>query len=229
MERPLKAKLWIAIGVEFFVFAALLFGGAGTLSWRAAWAFLALFFAATVLMTRSLAQDHPDLLDERLKLPFQQGQPLWDKILLAGFLVYFLAWLPLMGLDAVRFRWSVMPEWVPWIAADGVAVAIWISFRTLQANPFAASVVRIQTERGHRVISSGPYAYVRHPLYAAALLLLPSTALMLGSWAGLVATIPLAGALIVRTVLEDRELHRSLFGYDAYDRRVRYRLLPYIW
>ncbi|WOJ91095.1 isoprenylcysteine carboxylmethyltransferase family protein [Methylocapsa polymorpha] len=225
----MKAKVWIALGAEFFIFAALLFGSAGTLSWRAAWAFLVLFFGAALLITRKLAQDEPGLLDERLKLPFQQGQPIWDKIFLAGFIVYFFAWLPLMGLDAVRFGWSVMPEWVPWIAADGVAIALWISFRTLQANPFAASVVRIQTERGHRVISSGPYAYVRHPLYASALLLLPSIALMLGSWAGLVATIPLIGALIARTVLEDRELHQSLFGYDSYARRVRFRLLPFIW
>ncbi len=225
----MKARVWIAIGVEFFVFAALLFGGAGTFSWRAAWVYLGLLFGASILMTRKIAQDAPALLEERLKPPFQQGQPLWDKILLAGFIVAFLAWFALMGLDAVRFRWSVPPDWAPWVGAGGVAAAMWISFRCLQANPFAASVVRIQTERGHRVISSGPYAYVRHPIYAAALLFLPATALMLGSWAGLIATIPLAGVLIVRTVLEDRELHRALFGYEAYARRVRYRLLPYIW
>lgn len=225
----MKAKVWIALGVEFVVFAALLFGAAGTLEWRVAWAFLALFFGAAALIARKIAEDHPALLDERLKLPFQQGQPLWDKILLAGFIVYFFAWLPLMGFDAVRLHWSVMPDWVPWIAGDGVVVAMWISYRALKANPFAASVVRIQAERGHRVISSGPYAYVRHPLYASALILLPSIALMLGSWAGLAATVPLIIALIVRTVLEDRELHRSLFGYDAYARRVRHRLLPYIW
>jgi protein-S-isoprenylcysteine O-methyltransferase Ste14 len=229
MERVLKAKVWIALGAEFLVFALLLFGGAGTLAWRPAWAFLALLFAASVLITRKIARDDPALLDERLKPPFQPGQPDWDKIFLAGFIAFFLAWLALMGADAVRFRWTAWPDWVAWVGADGIVVAMWISFRSLQANPFAASVVRIQTERGHRVISSGPYAYVRHPLYAAALLFLPSTALMLGSLAGLVATIPLVGGLIARTLLEDRELHSALFGYADYARRVRYRLLPYIW
>ncbi len=229
MERPLKAKVWIALGAEFLVFALLLFGGAGTLAWRAAWAFLALLFGASILIVRKIAKDDPALLEERLKPPFQPGQPVWDRIFLAGFIVFFLAWLALMGADAVRFRWSAFPDWVPWVGGDGVAVAMWISFRCFQANPFAASVVRIQTERGHRVISSGPYAYVRHPLYAAALIFLPSTALLLGSLAGLIATIPLAGGLVVRTLLEDRELHRALFGYEDYARRVRYRLVPYIW
>lgn len=225
----MKAKVWIALAIEFFVIAALLFGGAGTLSWRAAWIFLAIFFAATVFTTRKVAQDEPGLLDERLKPPFQPDQPLWDKIILTGFIIYFLAWLVLMGVDAVRFRWSVMPEWLPWLGGDGVVIAMWISYRTFQANPFLASVVRIQTERGHRVISTGPYAYVRHPLYASALLLLPSIALLLGSWAGLIATIPLIAALVVRTVLEERELRERLFGYEAYAKRVRSRLLPFLW
>ncbi|WP_026607864.1 methyltransferase family protein [Methylocapsa acidiphila] len=225
----MKTKVWIAIGAEFVILAALLFGGAGTLAWRAAWYFLILFFGAAILATQKIAQDHPDLLDERLKLPFQPDQPRWDKIFLATFLSLFIIWFPVMGLDAVRFRWSVMPDWLPWIGADGVAIAMWISFRAFQANPFAASVVRIQTERGHRLISTGPYSYVRHPLYAAALLFLPSIALMLGSWVGLVMTIPMIGALVVRTILEDRELHRALFGYEAYARHVRFRLLPFIW
>lgn len=225
----MPAKVWIALGVEFLVFAILLFGAAGTLAWRAGWAFMIVFFGAAVLTTQMLAREDPALLEERMKPPFQPGQPLWDKIILAGIVAFFPAWLALMGLDAVRFRWSVMPDWLPWIGAGGVALALWICFRTFQVNPFLASVVRIQTERGHRVISSGPYAYVRHPLYAAVLLLLPAIALMLGSWAGLVATTALSGGLILRTILEDRELQRSLDGYADYARRVRYRLLPLIW
>lgn len=225
----MPAKVWIVLGVEFLVFAILLFGAAGTLAWRAGWAFMIVFFGAAVLTTRMLAREDPALLEERMKPPFQPGQPLWDKIILAGIVAFFPAWLALMGLDAVRFRWSVMPDWLLWIGAGGVTLALWICFRTFQANPFLASVVRIQTERGHRVISNGPYAYVRHPLYAGVLLLLPAIALMLGSWAGLVTTIALGGGLILRTILEDRELQRSLDGYADYARRVRYRLLPLIW
>jgi protein-S-isoprenylcysteine O-methyltransferase Ste14 len=90
-------------------------------------------------------------------------------------------------------------------------------------------VVRIQTERGHKVISTGPYAVVRHPLYAAALLVFFSSALLLGSWYGLAASLVLAGAVVFRTVLEDRELRRGLQGYTDYAARVRYRLIPLVW
>ena len=91
------------------------------------------------------------------------------------------------------------------------------------------TVVRIQTERGHKVISTGPYAVVRHPLYAAALLVFFSSALLLGSWYGLAASLVLAGAVVFRTVLKDRELRRGLQGYTDYAARVRYRLIPLVW
>ncbi|MGH6852136.1 MAG: methyltransferase family protein [Methylocella sp.] len=222
-------KVWIVVGAEFLVFAVLLFGSAGTLAWPAARAFLVLFFGAGLLITRSLARDDPALLAERMKPLFQKGQPLWDKIIMASFLVLFAFWLILMGLDAGRFRWSAMPALLQWLGAAGILNSMWIFSRVLQANPFLANVVRIQTERGHEVVTKGPYAFVRHPLYAAVLLLLPSAALMLGSWFGFVATALLAGVLILRTALEDRELHRKLDGYRDYAERVRYRLVPWLW
>jgi protein-S-isoprenylcysteine O-methyltransferase Ste14 len=141
----------------------------------------------------------------------------------------FFGWLILMGLDAGRFRWSAMPPLLQWLGAAGILISMWICSRTAQANPFLANVVKIQTERGHRVVTKGPYGFVRHPFYAAILLFLPSAALMLGSWFGVAATILLAGALILRTALEDRELHRRLDGYADYAQRVRYRLVPCVW
>jgi protein-S-isoprenylcysteine O-methyltransferase Ste14 len=113
--------------------------------------------------------------------------------------------------------------------AAGILISMWICSQTFRANPFLANVVKIQTERGHAVVTKGPYAFVRHPLYAAVLLLRPSAALVLGSWFGVAATTLLAGALILRTALEDRELHRRLDGYADYARRVRYRLVPWLW
>jgi protein-S-isoprenylcysteine O-methyltransferase Ste14 len=134
-----------------------------------------------------------------------------------------------MGLDTVRFGWSAMPAWLRWIGGGGFIFAFWMIYRVFQENTFLAPVVKIQRERGQQVISTGPYAIVRHPLYAAALLLILSTALLLGSWYGLTASAVLASGLAFRTVMEERELRRGLEGYAAYARRVRYRLVPFVW
>ncbi len=222
-------KVWIAIGAEALVFAMLLFGAAGTMRWFAAWAFLALFFAAALVIAQMLAREDPALLEERMSLPFRKGQPVWDRVVISGYLVLFPAWFVLMSLDAVRFGWSVMPAWLQRVGAAGVIVAMRICYRVFQENTFLAPTVRIQRERGQKVVSSGPYAVVRHPLYAGVLILFPSIALMLGSWWGLAASLALLGGLVVRTALEDRELQRSLGGYPDYARRVRYRLIPLIW
>jgi len=225
----MKPKVWIKLGANFLVSAVLLFGPAGTLAWPAAWALLLLFFWGVLLITRALARDDPALLDERMKPLIQKGQPLWDKMIMANFVVLSAGWLVLMGLDAGRFRWSAMPVGLQWLGAAGILVSMWILSRTHQANPFLAIVVKIQTERGHKAVTKGPYGFVRHPFYAAMLVLLPSAALMLGSWLGLAATLLLSSLLILRTALEDRELHRRLDGYADYAQRVRYRLIPWVW
>lgn len=225
----MKPKVWITLGTRFLVIAGLLFGSAGTLAWLTAWVFLVLFFGPLLVIIRGLASDDPALLDERMKPLIQKGQPLWDKIILTSFVGLVASWLILMGFDAGRFRWSAMPAGLQWLGAAGILISMWICSRTVQANRFLANVVKIQTERGHEVVTNGPYGYVRHPLYATNLLLLPSTALLLGSWFGLAAAILLASILILRTALEDRELHRRLDGYAAYTQRVRYRLVPWVW
>lgn len=225
----MKSKVWIAVGAEFLVFAVLLFGSAGTLAWPAAWVFLVLFFGSGALITRALARDDPALLEERMKPLIQKGQPLWDKIIVESFVVLFAFWLILTGLDAGKFHWAAVPVGLRSVGAAGILVSMWICSRTVQANPFLAVVVKIQAERGHEVATKGPYGFVRHPLYAAMLVLLLSSALLLGSRLGLAAAIPLAGELILRTALEDRELHRRLDGYADYARRVRYRLVPQLW
>jgi protein-S-isoprenylcysteine O-methyltransferase Ste14 len=106
---------------------------------------------------------------------------------------------------------------------------MWIWHRTFQENTLLAPVVKIQQERGHSVVSTGPYRAVRHPLYAGVLIFFPATAMMLGSWWGVAAAIPLAAGLVARTAMEDRELQRRLDGYPDYARRVRYRLIPGVW
>ena len=224
----MNTKVWIGFGRGILVCALPLFGAAGTLFWPAAWAFLVLVFGAGLLITRVLAQHDPALLEERMKPIMQKDQPRWDRILLPILIVLWIGWLALIGFDA-RFHWSAMPVWLQWIGAAGVALAMWIWFLVFRENTFLAPVVKIQKERGHKVISTGPYAIVRHPMYASGLLLIAASTLMLGSWYGFVAVFALVSLLVLRTVLEDRELKRGLAGYTDYAARVRYRLVPLIW
>ncbi|WP_020204209.1 MULTISPECIES: methyltransferase family protein [Cupriavidus] len=225
----MKFRLAFALAAEALVFAALLFGAAGTLAWPAGWAYLALFFGGAVVVTWRMARYDPALLAERLKPPVQRGQPLWDRVFMVAVGVAWCAWLALMGLDAGRYRWSVMPAWLQGAGAVLLVLSYAAIDRVCRENTFLAPVVRIQSERGHRVVSSGPYALVRHPLYAAVLVFLPANALLLGSWWGVAGSLLLAAGIVFRTAMEDRELLRGLDGYAAYAARVRYRLVPRVW
>jgi protein-S-isoprenylcysteine O-methyltransferase Ste14 len=224
----MNMKVWFGFGRGFLLCALPLFGAAGTLLWPAAWVFLALVFGAGLLITRMLAKHDPALLEERMKPIVQKDQPRWDRILLPILIVLWACWLALMGLDA-RYGWSAMPVWLQWIGGAGIALAMWLWFLIFRENTFLAPVVKIQTERGHKVVSTGPYAVVRHPMYAVALLLFAASTLLLGSWYGLIAALALAALLVLRTALEDRELKRGLAGYTDYAGRVRYRLIPLVW
>ena len=222
-------KVWLTLAVEAVIFSALLFGAAGTIRWPAGWAYLILFFVGALWITLLLARHDPALLAERMKMRVQKDQPLWDKVFLLAMMVGWCGWLPLMGLDAIRFRWSVMPVWLQCAGGALMLLSFRMIGRVFRENTFLAAVVRIQTERGHRVISTGPYAIVRHPLYAAVLIYLPANALLLGSWYGLAGSFVLSGGLVFRTAMEDRELRRGLAGYTEYAARVRYLLIPFVW
>lgn len=221
--------IWFALVAEAALFAALLFGAAGTVAWAAGWVFLALFWGCALAITLDISRRDPALLRERMKSPVQQGQPILDRVFLGVIGVAFFSWLALMGLDAVRFQWSTVPLWVQAIGAAGIVLAFWIIGRVFRENTFLAPVVRVQEERGQTVVSTGPYAVVRHPMYAGALVLFLATPLLLGSWWGLAAAVVLTAAMSLRIPLEERELRRSLPGYPEYAARVRSRLLPGIW
>jgi len=212
----------------FLFFTLPLFLAAGTIAWPAGWIFLVLFFTFTVTLTLWLLRHNPGLLKERMTM-FRPDQKAWDK---AGFTltyVVFLVWLVLMPLDAVRFHWSQVPVWLQVAGAIVLICSFPLFFATFRENSYLSPMVRIQKDRGQMVVSTGPYHYVRHPMYAAALLFLLGTALLLGSWYGLLLGLILVGMIAGRAVLEERTLQEELQGYDTYMAQVKYRLIPHIW
>ncbi len=210
------------------VFALLLFVPAGTLHWPAAWVLLGFMLASSLLFGGWLAKNDPALLVERMRLPIRPDQPSADKKFLFAFLVFSVIWFIAIGLDE-RFHASQMP-----LAAQAIGLLILTLSSALimwvfRENSFAAAVVRVQAERGHRVISSGPYAFVRHPMYSAAVLFMIGMALLLGSWWGTAISPVFAILFGLRTRIEERTLTNGLPGYADYAARVRYRLVPGLW
>ncbi|CDX52499.1 conserved membrane hypothetical protein [Mesorhizobium plurifarium] len=214
--------------IWFGVMGALMFLSAGTLRWTAAWVYIVVMVGLSLTMGVALARRDPGLMNERLRPPIQKTQTAADKILLSILLLGIFAWLVLMGLDT-RFGWSAAPVWVQVIGALVLLVGIWICYLTMLENSFAAPVVKIQDERGQKVITTGPYGYVRHPMYAGAILYFAGTALLLGSWWGLAAVLAFILLLAIRTFIEEKTLRTGLQGYDDYAARVRYKLIPMVW
>jgi protein-S-isoprenylcysteine O-methyltransferase Ste14 len=211
------------------IFALALFVGAGTVFWPAGWVFLVLFFGANAALARWLLKHDPGLLQERMTGIAQPNVPTWDKVFFAVLQVFFLAWLVVMPLDAVRCRWSDMPGWLQTPGALLLLVSFYLFFLTFRANPYLSPAVRIQTERGQTVISTGPYRYVRHPMYVAAIIFIAGTSLLLGSWCGLLMGLFFTLAMAYRALQEERVLKAELPGYAEYMAKVKYRFLPHVW
>jgi protein-S-isoprenylcysteine O-methyltransferase Ste14 len=224
--NPLAGAIRLVAGTV--AFAALLFAAAGTAAWPAAWLYLAIITAVMAAYAVIMVRLHPDLITERLRPPADAKA--WDKPLaatvgLAGPILMLL----LCGLDH-RFRWSAPgPAWLQ--GAGFVALAAggaWTNW-AVAVNRFFSGLVRIQRDRGHRVVDAGPYRVVRHPGYAGSIAYMIGVTFALESRIALAAAIGLCAVLVVRTALEDRTLMEELDGYADYARRVRFRLLPGVW
>jgi protein-S-isoprenylcysteine O-methyltransferase Ste14 len=216
----------IGMGV---IFALALFLAAGTVLWPAGWAFLVLFFGFTLALSRWLLKHDPGLLTERMTGIGKPDQKTWDKVFYVGVNLIFLAWLVLMPLDAVRFHWSQMSLFLQAVGALLLLCSFYLFFLTFRENAYLSPAVRVQTEREQTVVSTGPYRYVRHPMYATALLFLVSTTLLLGSWYGLILGLLLFVGIALRAVQEERTLRAELPGYEEYMAQVKYRFIPYVW
>jgi protein-S-isoprenylcysteine O-methyltransferase Ste14 len=223
------ARLIVQTVVWFGIMGAVLFASAGTFVWPAAWIYLAIMLALSLVTGLLLAWHDPALLKERLGALIQKDQPMADKVLLSVLLLFLFGAFAFMALDAARFKWSAVPPWAQAAGALLLVLSIGFNYRVLRENSFAAPVVKVQSERGQRVITTGPYRYVRHPLYSGSLLFVAGTSLLLGSWWGLVMVLVLAVLLCIRIGIEEKTLRSGLQGYDDYAQRVRYRLIPLVW
>jgi protein-S-isoprenylcysteine O-methyltransferase Ste14 len=210
--------------VVFFILAAIaLFASAGTVALPTYWVYLGIFgivFVASFLML------DPDLARERMR-PGGQRPPIGLQVFSA---VLFTHWI-IAGLDHGRFHWSdTIPPWLQWLGlaflAAGYALCLW----AMRVNRFFSSVVRIQSDRGHVLVTGGPYAFIRHPGYLAGLVIIVASGVALDSWIAtallVVFSLPF---LMYRAVTEDKILLAQLPGYPAYVARVRWRIIPGIW
>jgi protein-S-isoprenylcysteine O-methyltransferase Ste14 len=211
-------------------FAALLFVPAGTLRWERAWVIIGVVGAAMAVTMVVAFRDNKELLRERRRGLFQKGQPLADKLVLAPFVATFYAQIICIPLDV--WRWHLLPPpGAVWSALGMVMfLAGWMLMTLVfRQNAVAVPVVKYQKERNQRVIDTGVYAVVRHPMYAGAALLLPGLALWLESSASALFSLVPTALLVVRIGIEERFLSRELPGYAEYAKRVRWRFVPGVW
>lgn len=205
-----------------------LFGSAGQLTWKRGWICTIFYLGGMVTSRAVLNKLNPNLLEQRQRAIREDTKP-FDKILLRLILSLTIVQPVIAGLDTVRFHWAPMPFWTVYPGMSFFAISAILITWALVQNPHADSSVRIETDYDHSVVASGPYRYVRHPMYAGLILLHASIALILGSMWTLGLAVLLLLLFLWRTVLEDLTLRRELPGYEEYTNVTRYRLMPGIW
>jgi protein-S-isoprenylcysteine O-methyltransferase Ste14 len=221
----LNARAWRALAVLAVVMGLLLFVPAGTVQYWQAWVYLSLF-TASALTTLYLMNTDPALLERRMSGgPMAEKRPAQKFIMLCTS-VGFVGLLVVPALDH-RFGWCAVPP--ARVVAGDVLVAIGFSLiaRVYRENTFTSATIEVAENQ--KVISTGPYAMVRHPMYASGLLYLVGTPLALGSYWGLVPVAAMMPCLMWRLIDEERFLATNLPGYTEYQKRVRYRLVPFVW
>lgn len=222
----LMARMILQTLAMIVVLGLLLFLPARTLDWPGAWMFLGLMTVLSLGVGAWLARADPGLLEERMKPLIQADQKPWDKLLTSAIGLAFLGWMAAMGFEVGQLG-ARTPVWAQALGGALIVVTYVSTSLVFRENRFAAPVVKAQA--GQEVISTGPYATVRHPMYAGALPLFVGAPLLLGSLWGPAFLAVIVPTLAARILIEERMLRLALPGYDAYARRVRFRLAPGIW
>jgi len=222
----LNARAWLAVAIVTGVMCALLFGTAGTVQYWQAWAYVSIFLGASVLTTLYLMTKDPALLARRMR-----GGPMFERegtqrIIMVFTSLGFIALLVMPALDH-RFGWSAVTIWGVVLGDVLVAIGFYFIFLVYRENTFTAATIEVAA--GQKVIATGPYAVVRHPMYASGSLYMLGTPLALGSYWGFLALAAMTPFLLWRLLDEERILTRDLPGYAGYRQRVRHRLVPMVW
>jgi protein-S-isoprenylcysteine O-methyltransferase Ste14 len=222
----LHKKAFGGLLILFLAMASLLFIPAWTLDYWQAWAFLAVYFAWSFAITLYLMKKDPKLLQRRMSGgPWAEKEPV-QKIIMSVASLGFIGLLVVPALDH-RFAWSSMPPYLA-LAGDGLVVLGWLAvYFVFRENTFSSATIELAPDQ--EVISTGPYALVRHPMYAGGLVMLLGIPIALGSWWGVLIVIAITPALIWRLSDEEKFLARNLPGYVEYQNKVRYRLIPMVW
>jgi protein-S-isoprenylcysteine O-methyltransferase Ste14 len=222
----LNTRAWISLAVLALVMAFLVFVPAGTLRYWQAWLYLSIFAGASILTTLYLMKHDPALLERRMRGgPTAETRPT-QKLIMLGASVGFVGLLVVPALD-VRFGWSIVSPGVVVLGDALVIAGFYFISIVYRENTFTSATIEVAKDQ--KVISTGPYAVVRHPMYASALLYLLGTPLALRSYWGLVAFGAVLPFLLWRLLDEERFLSANLSGYTEYSQRVRHRLVPFVW
>ena len=226
--KPSAARMVLQTIGTYAWFIGSLFAAAGRLNWIRGWISVALWVVGMTAVGLIARRYNPELMAQRARWRHKDTKP-FDKVFMGIYLPLVMLHPCVAGLDAVRFRWSSMPFALVYVGAVmfmGSTVLIsWVMI----VNPYAESSVRIQTDRGHTVVTSGPYRFVRHPMYVGTILLGVASPLIWGSVWALAMSVVLVLLFIWRTAHEDRTLRRELPGYEDFAAQTRYRLLPGVW
>ena len=222
----LASKAWVSVIVTVAVMGVLLFVPAGGIRYWQAWVYLAIFSLLTVLVTGDLLKRDPALLQRRLRGgPAAEKRPA-QRVIMLGASIGFAAILVVPALDH-RFGWSAVPAGVEGAGLVLFALGFGMNVLVFRENTFTSATIEVW--QGQRVISTGPYSVIRHPMYAGGALYLLGTPIALGSYWGLVPFVLTMPFLIWRLVDEERFLALNLPGYAEYQERVRHRLVPFVW
>ena len=222
----LKGLVGLTVAVIVAVFAWFVLVYASRLGWTLGWIYVCILIASSTINLAYLLRWNPELIDRRMR--FGKGTKTWDKVWLVLFVLAVIGIYVVVDIDA-RNGGSSSPGGM-WLLGFAIFVPGWtLVIWSMVVNPFFEKTVRIQTDHGHRVIDTGPYAYVRHPGYVGIVGWIISTPLLLASsWAFIPALITVL-LFVIRTALEDRMLQIELSGYTEYANKVRYRLIPGVW
>jgi protein-S-isoprenylcysteine O-methyltransferase Ste14 len=228
-QQPSKIKLF-RTSMSYLLFPVALLATSGNWLWPEGWIFSTWWLGLWFLIMIYLYRYQPALLGERLRLPGSGGGKGWDKYLMYILVTSLVLWFVIMPLDAQRFAWTTnFPVWLEPLGLLLLIGSAFFMFRSYKDNAYLSPLVRIQSERDQKVVSTGVYGFVRHPLYLGDVLLFFGAPLLLGSLYGLIIGIYLSILFVVRIMGEEKMLLEELEGYTAYTKRVKYRLIPRVW